>query len=107
FLEVEYDPAIVLTPTKAGRFWSGNSAAETAFDEISAEPLARWQSDLSEDEIGWVEWHCRDLMPEFGYQPRTRQRALRHWVKPIRGERPREYLKSRVYSLRDRTKRDA
>jgi hypothetical protein len=26
---------------------------------------------------------------------------LRYFVRPIRGERPREYLKSRAYSLRD------
>jgi hypothetical protein len=102
FLEIDYDPAAVLTPTKAGKFWAGNSATEMAFAEISSEPLTRWQSDLSEDEIGWVEWHCRDLMPEFGYEPQLRDRALRHFVKPIRGERPREYLKSRAYSLRDR-----
>jgi hypothetical protein len=101
FLEVEYDPAIVLTPTKAGRFWAGNSAAETAFKQISDEPLSRWQSDLSEDEIGWVELHFRDLMPEFGYQPRLDRRALRYFIKPVRLERPKQYLKSRLYSLRD------
>jgi hypothetical protein len=102
FLEIEFDPAIVLTPTKAGKFWAGNSASEAVFTKISDEPLTRWQSDLSEDEIGWVEWHCRDLMPEFGYEPRLSERALRHFVKPIRQERPKQYLKSRLYSLRDR-----
>jgi hypothetical protein len=101
FLEIEYDPAIVLTPTKAGKFWEGNSATETAFFRISTEPLTRWQSDLSEEEIGWVEWHCRDLMPEFGYEPRLGERSLRHFMKPTRYERPRQYLKSRFYSLRD------
>ncbi|MEP7014888.1 MAG: sulfotransferase [Verrucomicrobiota bacterium] len=105
FLEIEYDPAIVLTPTKVGKFWSGNSATEVRFDQISAEPLTRWQTDLSEDEIGWVEWHCRDLMPAFGYEPRLPERSLRHFVKPIRQERPKQYLKSRLYSLRDRLTR--
>jgi len=107
FLEIEYDPAIVLTPTKAGKFWEGNSATETAFSRISTEPLTRWQSDRSEEEIGWVEWHCRDLMPEFGYEPRLGERALRHFMKPTRYERPKQYLKSRFYSLRDKmTKQD-
>jgi hypothetical protein len=101
FLEIEYDPAIVLTPTKAGKFWEGNSATETAFFRVSTEPLTRWQSDLSEEEIGWVEWHCRNLMPEFGYEPRLGERSLRHFMKPTRYERPRQYLKSRFYSLRD------
>jgi hypothetical protein len=63
--------------------------------------LTRWESDLSEEVIGWVEWHCRDLMPEFGYEPRLGERSLRHFMKPTRYERPKQYLKSRFYSLRD------
>jgi hypothetical protein len=101
FLKIDYQPEIVLTPTKAGKFWTGNSATEMEFSQISEEPLTRWQNDLSESEIGWVEWHCRDLMPTFGYEPKLSQRALRHFVKPVRLERPRQYLKSRLYSLRD------
>ena len=101
YLEIAFDPEVVLNPTKVGRSWSGNSAAQTDFSEISREPVSRWERELSDDEIGWIEWHCRDLMPEFGYEPRLNRHALRHWAKPIRGERPREYLKSRAYSLRD------
>jgi hypothetical protein len=101
YLEIDFDPATVLTPTKVGQFWSGNSAARTNFSQISSEPATRWEGELSEDEIGWVEWHCRDLMPEFGYEPRLSRRQLRHFLRPIRGERPREYLKSRAYSVRD------
>ena len=71
------------------------------FSQISTEPVTRWERELSKHEIGWVEWHCRDLMPEFGYGPRLSRRELRYFVRPIRGERPREYLKSRAYSLRD------
>jgi len=101
YLEINFDRKTVLTPTKMGQFWSGNSAARVNFSQISAEPATRWQRELSEDEIGWVEWHCRDLMPEFGYEPKLHRRELRYFVRPIQGERPREYLKSRVYSLRD------
>lgn len=101
YLEITFDPSTVLAPTKVGRTWSGNSATRVGFSQISTEPVTRWERELSEDEIGWIEWHCRDLMPEFGYEPRLGGRALRHWTKPIRGERPREYLKSRAYSLRD------
>jgi hypothetical protein len=101
YLEIDFDPDTVLTPTKMGQFWSGNSAAHINFSQISTEPVTRWERELSEDEIGWVEWHCRDLMPEFGYEPRLSRRELRYFVRPIRGERPREYVKSRAYSLRD------
>ena len=102
YLEINFDPEVVLNPTKVGRSWAGNSAAGTRFAEISTAPVTRWKNDLHEDEIGWVEWHCRDLMPEFGYEPRLTRRSLRYFMKPIRGERPKEFLKSRVYSLRDR-----
>jgi hypothetical protein len=101
YLGIDFDPGTVLTPTKMGQFWSGNSAARISFSQISTEPVTRWERELSEDEVGWVEWHCRDLMPESGYQPRLSRRELRYFVRPIRGERPREYLKSRAYSLRD------
>jgi len=101
YLEISFDPGTVLTPTKVGRFWSGNSAARTNFSQISPEPATRWRGELSDEEIGWVEWHCRDLMPVFGYEPKLSRRALRYFVRPIRGERTREYLKSRLYSFRD------
>lgn len=106
YLGIEFDPDTVLTPTKVGQFWSGNSAARINFSQISTEPVKRWERELSVDEIGWVEWHCRDLMPEFGYEPRLTRRELRYFVRPIRGERLREYLKSRAYSLRDDWIRD-
>ena len=101
YLEIHFDADTVLVPTKVGRFWSGNSAARVNFSDISTEPVTRWERELSENEIGWVEWHCRDLMPQFGYDPRLSRRELRYFLKPVRGERTREYLKSRAYSLRD------
>ena len=101
YLHVSFDPGTVLTPTKVGQFWSGNSAARTNFSQISPEPATRWRGELSDEEIGWVEWHCRDLMPAFGYEPKLSRRELRYFVRPIRGERTREYLKSRLYSFRD------
>jgi hypothetical protein len=105
YLEIDFDRETVLTPTKVGQFWSGNSAARINFSQISPEPASRWQRELSQDEIGWVEWHCRDLMPEFGYEPKLHGPELRSFVRPIRGERPREYIKSRAYSLRDQIMR--
>ena len=106
FLEIEFSES-VLDPTKAGRAWSGNSAVESPFTSVNAEPARRWESDLSADEIGWVEWHCRELMPQFGYEPRLERRELRHWLRPIRLEKPKQFLKSRFYSLRDQLTKGA
>ena len=99
FLDVPFDGAM-LRPTKVGLPWAGNSASEQTFDAISTEPVNRWRKLLSEEEIGWVEWHCRDLMEPLGYQPTLARSRLRHWTKPVRGETPKEYLKSRLCSLR-------
>ena len=41
YLEIKFDPDTVLTPTKVGRFWSGNSAARINFSQISTEPVTR------------------------------------------------------------------
>src|ERR1043166_57399 len=86
YLEIQFDPEVVLTPTKIGEPWGGNSAAQIAFSKVSAEPASRWEKELSDEEIGWVEWHCRELMPEFGYQPRLTSRSLGSFWKPIRVE---------------------
>lgn len=103
FLEISFDENVVLTPTKAGKFWAGNSATEREFTGVSKERAAAWQQELSVDEIGWVEWHCRRLMPLFGYAPQmSRRRLLHHWARPIRQEGPKQYLKSRYYSVRDK-----
>src|SRR3982751_2918704 len=102
YLDISFDPDVVLKPTKVGRLWVGNSSVPgTEFSEISTEPVTRWHGELSDDEIGWVEWHCRDMMREFGYEPRQQSRHLRHWLRPITGERPPQFLKLRVYSLGD------
>ena len=98
FLGVERNPA-VFTPTKIGRLWAGNSAAGHPFDAINAEPLDRWRKFLTPDEIGWVEWHCRPWMEPLGYEPLFARRRVISWAAPVRGETPREYLKSRFYSL--------
>ncbi len=99
FLGIAYRSDL-LQPTKIGRHWTGNSAAEQSFQAISTEPADRWRTLLTEEEIGWVEWHCRDLMEPLGYVPVLAERKWRHWVKPVRGETPKEYLKSRLYSWR-------
>ena len=105
FLGLDHDLA-VCTPTKMGRPWAGNSAAGRAFDAISTEPLNRWRRFLTPGEVAWVEWHCRPWMELLGYEPLFARRRMTGWIAPVRGETPREYLKSRLYSLRGRWKRE-
>ncbi len=104
FLGIAHGPAM-LTPTKVGLPWAGNSAAGRSFDAISVEPVNRWREFLTPDEIGWVEWHCRRWMEPLGYEPLFARRRFAGWIAPVRGETPREYLKSRFHSLRGGWKR--
>ena len=98
FLGIEPTPQLV-RPTKMGLPWGGNSAADEAFDEISLRPAERWRLLLTPCEVGWVEWHCRPWMERLGYEPLHSRKQWRHWAKPLEGETPREYAKSRFYSL--------
>ena len=103
FLEIPFNRELVLTPTKLGRLWRGNSATEREFSAVTPERVDSWREELSEDEIGWVEWHCRELMGHVGYEPKiSRRDILRHWVRPISEEKPKQYFKSRYYSIRDK-----
>ena len=103
YLGIRFEREVVLTPTKAGKLWLGNSAAKRDFTTISSERARSWESELTAEEIGWVEWHCRELMPHFGYEPRLAwRRFASHWARPIRQERPKQYIKSRYYSIRDK-----
>jgi hypothetical protein len=103
FLGIRFEREIVLTPTKLGKLWRGNSASEREFSVVTPERADSWGEELSEDEIGWVEWHCHELMEHLGYKPKISRRDLwRHWAQPIREEKPKQYFKSRYYSVRDR-----
>src|SRR6266403_2398442 len=62
YLGIRFEREVVLTPTKAGKLWLGNSAAERGFTTISSERARSWERELTAEEIGWVEWHCRELM---------------------------------------------
>ena len=45
----------------------------------------------------------RNILVDFGYQPQSSRRSLgRHWLRPIRQERPKQFMRSRYYSIRDR-----
>ena len=103
FLAISFDRETVLRPTKLGKLWRGNSATEREFSLVTPERANSWRDELAQEEIGWVEWHCGELMGHFGYEPRfSRSDVFRHWARPIREEKPKQYFKSRYYSVRDR-----
>jgi len=83
FLGIAWNPTL-LQPTLAGRTWSGNSSFGEAHREVSAAPIGRHASLLSEDEIRALEaW----LAPEFErFEWHRTQPAVRPpgWVAVLR-----------------------
>jgi len=100
FLEIPYHP-VVLTPTKAGESWAGNSATLNKFKFINSEPTDRWKKMLTPAEIAWVELHCRRDMQQLGYVPLTQGGFNLGWFIRFPEERWSAYFKARWYSLRE------
>lgn len=90
----------MLEPTRAGSGWEGNSAFHSTFKGISASSLDVWKDRLSEDEIWWIELHCRKGMELAGYPLKTDARfSLWRWLKRLPGESWGGYIRSRRGSI--------
>lgn len=74
----------MLSPTIAGRAWSNNSSYSNELKGITRHSIGRWQTMLSEQEVGIIETFFSGLMMEHGYplsQPRTGLfKILRAWL---------------------------
>ena len=90
----------MLEPTRAGNGWQGNSAFYRTFSGISAAPADTWRKYLTEDEIWWIELHCRRGMELAGYSLQTDARfSLRRWLKRLPGESWFGYFRARRGSI--------
>jgi hypothetical protein len=99
FIGIEFLPEL-LVPTRAGRRWQGNSSFHNSFNGISAQPVDHWKSELTADEVWWVETHCRRGMLMAGYPLQTEGRfSLSRWLKRLPGESWGGYLRARRGSL--------
>jgi hypothetical protein len=98
FIGIELLP-VMLEPTRAGNRWRGNSSYHE-FAGISAESVNQWKNVLTEDEIWWIEMHCRKGMQIAGYQLETDGKfSLARWSRRMAGESWGGYLRARRGSL--------
>jgi hypothetical protein len=99
FAGFNFVPAM-LKPTRAGTEWQGNSAFQTAFNDISATTVDQWKNYLTEHEIWWIEMHCRKGMELAAYPLQTDGRfSLGRWLRRLPGESWKGYLRARRASL--------
>jgi hypothetical protein len=99
FIGIELLP-VMLEPTRAGMQWRGNSSFHNGFTGVSAESVNQWKETLTDDEIWWIETHCRLGMQLSGYQLQTDGRfSFARWCKRLSGESWAGYLRARRGSL--------
>lgn len=99
FAGIEFAPTL-LQPTRAGREWLGNSSFRGAFHEINSTTVDQWKDYLTDDEVWWIELHCRQGMALSGYTFQTGGRfSLRRWLRRLPGESWIGYLRARRGSL--------
>jgi hypothetical protein len=95
FAGLDFVPGL-LKPTRAGKDWLGNSAFQEGFNGIDAAPVDQWKAHLTEQEVWWVEFHCRHGMELAGYPLHTDGRfSLRRWLRRLPGESCEGYLRAR------------
>jgi hypothetical protein len=83
FLDIDYEP-ILERPTKNKKPWLGNSMHGDKFINISTKPIGRWRTDLSKEQVSFIEAFLGKSMPWVGYQPATDpctvRKIIRYWV---------------------------
>jgi hypothetical protein len=70
FLGIDWDVSL-LTPSRAGEQWGGNSMFEEQFEGISAAPVERWKSSLSFQEADVITLMNRPLLKTWEYPSKT------------------------------------
>ncbi|MGH7967634.1 MAG: sulfotransferase family protein [Limisphaerales bacterium] len=95
FAGLDFSPAL-LKPTRAGTDWHGNSSFRQNFHAVDTTPVDKWRDYLTEQEVWWIELHCRRGMELAGYPLQTDGRfSLSSWLRPLPGESPQGYVRAR------------
>ena len=90
----------LLEPTRAGRGWQCNSSFQQTLKGITATPVDQWKDYLTEQEVWWIEMHCRKGMELANYPLQTDGRfSLWRWLKRLPGESWSGYVRARRGSL--------
>jgi len=90
----------LLKPTLADSRWAGNSTFHRALRGIDPQPLEHWKNQLTQQELWWIEFHCREGMEIAGYPLLTDACfSLSRWAGRLPGESWKGYLHARKSSL--------
>lgn len=66
FLDLEFTPSL-LTPTKNGDIWKGNSTSDKKFNSVNADNLNRWKSSIHPVDIFYVNQLFSPFIKEYDY----------------------------------------
>ncbi len=68
FLGIRFQKSL-LTPTFCGKPWRGNNHEQKKFNAISGDNVNRWRERIDDHEAKVLEYHFKDLMERYGYDP--------------------------------------
>ena len=68
FLGIDWDPSLI-TPTRAGTQWQGNSMFADQFNGISTAPIGRWKDKLTPVNALVIHYMAQPINEIFQYQP--------------------------------------
>ena len=67
FTGIAFDDCL-LTPTRMGSAYGGNSHEGTVFQGLSSENVGRWRERISDQEAMIIEFWLKDVMAAYGYE---------------------------------------
>ena len=67
FLSIE-DSSTLRIPTRNGEVWKGNSMFAERFEQISSNPVGRWEADLDSQDVYIIQKSCERTMEKFDHE---------------------------------------
>jgi len=95
FLEIDFEP-ILLSPTKSGKIWTGNSMSGEKFNKISKSRIGSWKEEISSMEVSYINNLFPFVIENYAYEKFEMNGAF--W-KPEKGEDLKRYFANRFYKF--------
>lgn len=95
FLDLEFNDSL-LTPTKDGKLWTGNSSSNIRFTGINSDNINNWKNHIKGVDIYYINILFKDILDRYKYQYIPYRNGF---FKPLPNEKISKYLLNRLYRL--------
>ena len=95
FLDLAFEPTL-LSPTKNGEVWSGNSTSDTKFNSVSTKNIDKWKSSVQPIDIYYVNRLFSSFLKSYSYDSLPTPKGF---YKKLPEEGFAKYIMNRFYSF--------